>query len=97
MRRASCVNVTLEAVATVRGKRTVAAILTGMGSDGTRGAQLIHDAGGTVLAEAEETCTVYGMPRSIAEAGLADAVVPLGQMASRLVDECRPAVLRKAG
>ena len=94
------VNVTLEAVAAVRGKRTVVAVLTGMGIDGTRGAQLIREAGGRVLAEAEETCTVYGMPRSIIEKGLADAVLPLdqmaSQMASQIVAECRPA-LRKTG
>ena len=90
------VNVTLEAVAAVRGRRTVVAVLTGMGVDGTRGAQLIRDAGGRVLAEAEETCTVYGIPRSITEAGLADAVVPLDGMEDQLVAECKPA-LRKTG
>ena len=51
------VNVTLEAVAAVRAKRTVAAVLTGMGSDGTRGAQLVREAGGRVLAEANPEST----------------------------------------
>lgn len=89
-------NVTIESVVQARGNRTVVAVLTGMGVDGTRGAQLVHDAGGHVVAEAEETCTVYGMPRSVAEAGLADAVVPIDHVAERLVAECRPGGLRKA-
>ena len=52
------VNVTLESVARTRGRRAVVAILTGMGHDGLRGAQLVHEAGGQILAESAETCTV---------------------------------------
>ena len=90
------VNVTLESVAEVSGRRTVAAILTGMGSDGTRGAELVQAAGGRVLAEAEEGCTVFGMPRSVIEAGLADEVVPLPGMAEAIVAACQPSTARKA-
>ena len=68
-----------------------------MGHDGLRGAQLVHEAGGQVLAESEETCTIYGMPRAVVEAGLADSVVRLDEMADRLIAACRPAKLRKAG
>ena len=45
---------------------------------------------------AKQRCSVYGMPRSVIEAGLADAVVPLDEMASQLVTEWKPS-LRKAG
>ena len=91
------VNVTVESVARTRGRRVVVAILTGMGHDGLRGAQLVHEAGGQVLAESEESCTIYGMPRAVVEAGLADSVVRLDEMADRLTEACRPAMLRKAG
>jgi two-component system chemotaxis response regulator CheB len=90
-------NVTIESVVEARGDRTVLAVLTGMGVDGTRGAQLAHDAGGRILAEAAETCTVYGMPRSIIEGGLADVVAPVHEIADKIVAECQPAALRKAG
>jgi two-component system, chemotaxis family, protein-glutamate methylesterase/glutaminase len=74
------VDVTFESAADAFGRATVAVILTGMGSDGTEGARRIKAAGGKVLAEAEETCVVYGMPKSAAEAGLVDALVPLDEM-----------------
>lgn len=71
------IDVTMAAVAQRYGKSTVGVILTGMGSDGTNGAMLIHSAGGQVIAEDESTCVVWGMPRSVAETGVADAIVPL--------------------
>ena len=62
-------------------------VLTGMGKDGLEGATAVKRAGGRVLAEAESTCTVYGMPRAVAEAGLADAVLPLDQLADAVARE----------
>ena len=62
------------------GARVTLAVLTGMGDDGLAGARAVKAAGGTVLVEAERTCVVWGMPRSIEEAGLADAVIPLDAM-----------------
>ena len=44
-------------------------------------------AGGRVLVEGRVTCTVYGMPRAVAEAGLADAVLPLGELADAIAAE----------
>jgi two-component system chemotaxis response regulator CheB len=79
------VDTTLEAAAAVFGPAVLAVILTGMGEDGTEGARAIKAAGGRVLAEAETTCVVYGMPRSVVEAGLADEVVPLDAMAAAIV------------
>ena len=83
------VNVTMESVVRVYGANTVAAILTGMGSDGTRGAGLIKNAGGQVIVEDESTCAVYGMPRSVVAAGLADKVLPLPKIAAELVRAVR--------
>jgi two-component system chemotaxis response regulator CheB len=70
--------------AKIYGERLVLAVLTGMGADGKTGAATVKRHGGTVLVEAECTCTVYGMPRSIIEAGLADEVLPLDEMAATI-------------
>lgn len=75
------VDVALETTAHHFGARTVTAILTGMGQDGAAGAAAVRQAGGYILAEHESTCVVYGMPRAVVERGLADRVVPLGDMA----------------
>jgi len=82
------VDVTMESAAKVYGGSTVGVILTGMGSDGTRGAATIRGAGGRIVAEHESTCVVYGMPRSIVESGNADRVVPLTEMAEEIVRLC---------
>jgi two-component system, chemotaxis family, protein-glutamate methylesterase/glutaminase len=70
--------------ADVFGAATCLVVLTGMGSDGLRGAREVRAAGGVVLAESETTCVVYGMPREVAQAGLATAVIPLDAMAPML-------------
>jgi two-component system chemotaxis response regulator CheB len=57
-----------------------------MGSDGTEGAQRIKAAGGRIVVEDESTSVVYGMPRSIVEAGLSDRVVPLPEIASTVIE-----------
>ncbi|GAC1319898.1 MAG: chemotaxis response regulator protein-glutamate methylesterase [Chloroflexota bacterium] len=75
------VDVALESTARQFGGRTLTAILTGMGQDGATGAAAIRQAGGYILAEHESTCVVYGMPRAVVDRGLADRVVPLGDMA----------------
>jgi two-component system chemotaxis response regulator CheB len=74
------VDVTLLSVAQNFGKATVAVVLTGMGKDGSNGAVLTHSVGGKVIAEDESSCVVWGMPRSVVEAGAADEIVPLSQM-----------------
>jgi two-component system chemotaxis response regulator CheB len=66
-----------------RGARGV--VLTGMGEDGLQGSQAIQAAGGSVLAEAESSCVVYGMPRAVTEAGVSKASVPLEAMAAALL------------
>jgi two-component system chemotaxis response regulator CheB len=71
--------------ATVWGSWILALVLTGMGSDGTRGASDIVAAGGGVIAQDEASSVVWGMPGQVAHAGLASAVLPLDQMASKII------------
>ncbi|MGH8260402.1 MAG: chemotaxis-specific protein-glutamate methyltransferase CheB [Steroidobacteraceae bacterium] len=80
------VDVLFESAAAHAGSAALAMILTGMGSDGLLGARRIRAAGGRILAESAASCVVYGMPRSVIEAGLADVVAPLDRMAERLVE-----------
>lgn len=80
------VDVTMESAAKQHGKSTIGIILTGMGHDGTVGAEQIKTVAGTIIAEHESSCLIYGMPRSVIEAGLADQVLPANQIASALVD-----------
>jgi two-component system chemotaxis response regulator CheB len=75
------VDVALLSAAELYGDRTVAAILTGIGVDGADGAVAIHAAGGTMIAEDESTAVVYGMPKAVAQRGVASAIVPLHDMA----------------
>ena len=68
------------------GSHCVAAVLTGMGCDGADGAAAIRAAGGRVIVEDEATCVVYGMPRAVAERGLADRQAPLPAIAGAITD-----------
>lgn len=70
-------------------RRVIAVVLTGMADDGTEGARYVKAEGGRVMVESEETAVVFGMPRSVAEAGLADRVLPLSQIAAAIADEVR--------
>jgi two-component system chemotaxis response regulator CheB len=65
----------------------VLVVMTGMGKDGLEGARAVRSHGGRIIAEAESTCTVYGMPRAIVEARLADEVLPLGALAAAIAAE----------
>ncbi|MEZ5102664.1 MAG: chemotaxis-specific protein-glutamate methyltransferase CheB [Thermoleophilia bacterium] len=80
-------DLTIEDAARLWGDRLLLVVLTGMGSDGLAGARVVKQHGGVVVVEAEETCTVYGMPRAVAEAGLADHVVPLNRIHDTIVQE----------
>jgi two-component system chemotaxis response regulator CheB len=77
----------IEDAAAKWGDRLTLVVLTGMGNDGLRGAQAVHRRGGRILVEAERTCTVYGMPRAIVAAKLADEVLPLDEMAAAIAVE----------
>jgi two-component system chemotaxis response regulator CheB len=80
------VDVLFESAAQVVGAGTLALVLTGMGHDGLAGARALRGVKAAVLTEAESSCVVYGMPRSVAEAGLSDASAPLDQLAKLLVE-----------
>jgi two-component system chemotaxis response regulator CheB len=80
------VDVLFESAAEVYGKRVLGVVMTGMGDDGRAGAAWIKARNGSVLTEAEETCIVYGMPRSVVEAGLSDESVPLDRLAAVILD-----------
>jgi len=71
----------LSSAARAMGSRTIGIVLTGMGDDGLEGARAIRDAGGTVIAESQETAVVYGMPGTVVKAGLATQVLPLPEIA----------------
>lgn len=80
------VDVLFQSAASVYGDRVLAVVMTGMGSDGREGAAWIKARGGCVITEAQETCVVYGMPRSVVEAGLSDAAVPLPSLADAILE-----------
>ena len=79
------VDVLFESAALAWGPDVLAVVLTGMGNDGLAGATRVRAAGGRVLTEAASSCVVYGMPRSVDEAGLSNGQVPLEQMAEALL------------
>jgi len=78
------VDVTLSAVAEIYGKRGLGIVLSGMGRDGLAGARRLVEQGGEVLVQDRATSAVWGMPRGIAEAGLASAVLPPADLAGRI-------------
>lgn len=84
-------NVLLGSAAQAAKAATVGIILTGIGKDGTDGAKAVRDAGGKVATQSEETCVVYGMPRSVDEAGLSDASMTPAQIGTSLSPICRKA------
>jgi two-component system chemotaxis response regulator CheB len=79
------VDVLLRSVAEIYGPRALAVVLTGMGYDGLRGCRDIAAAGGRILVQDEATSVVWGMPGAVAGADLADAVLPLSEIAPQLV------------
>lgn len=69
-----------QSVAAVFGSGTLAAVLTGMGADGCRGGEAIVSAGGTLIAQDEETSVVWGMPGAVAKAGICSAILPIDKI-----------------
>jgi two-component system chemotaxis response regulator CheB len=82
---APSVDVLFESAAERIGAGVLGVVLTGMGSDGLRGARAIHAAGGRVLTEAEATCVVFGMPSVVLQAGVSHAEARLENMALAIV------------
>ena len=68
------------------GRELVAVIMTGMGCDGCEGMKKIKASGGYSIAQDEATCVVYGMPKAVVDAGLADEVRPVQDIARAIVE-----------
>jgi len=84
------VDVLFRSVALLYGSRTLAVVLTGMGQDGLRGCERIREAGGQVLAQDEASSVVWGMPGAVSQAGLANRVLPLSQLAFEINRRVQP-------
>ena len=80
-----CVDYLLRSAVTELDGNALAVILTGMGRDGREGCRLLKAQGGFVFAQSQQQCVVYGMPKSVIVAGLADRILPLGRIAPGIV------------
>lgn len=79
------IDITLSSAAPIFTDRLLSVILTGMGSDGTKGCSLVKKYHGKVFVEAEDSCIVYGMPRAVLEAGFADRQYELSQIYQEII------------
>lgn len=78
------------------GSRAIGVLMTGMGDDGANGLGLIRDEGGLTIAQSEDSCTVFGMPKIAIERGYAMRVVPLDMLANTLSMQCNPEKIARA-
>jgi two-component system chemotaxis response regulator CheB len=83
---APSVDVMMQSVAEVFGSNAIGVLLSGMGQDGAKGMTAIRQAGGRTLAQDEETCVVFGMPREAWKRGAAERLVPLPKIAAAVAD-----------
>ena len=79
------VNLLMETAGKCMGRRVLGVMLTGMGSDGVDGARVLKEKGGWLIAQSEATCVVYGMPKAVVDAGLADQVVDADDIAEQII------------
>ncbi len=77
--------VLMESVARASGRKAVGLILTGMGSDGLEGIRALKERGGHIMAQNEASCVVYGMPKAIVDANLADQILDIDHIADALM------------
>ena len=83
------VEVLFRSAAQNAGRNATGVMLTGMGKDGAIGMLEMHQAGAYNLAQDEATCVVYGMPREAVAVGAVDEIVPIQDMAQRVLDRLR--------
>ena len=76
----------MQSMAEIFPGRALGVILTGMGNDGVKGMIAMKQTGCRIFAQNEETCVVYGMPRAVVEAGIADKVLPIEDMAGEIIN-----------
>ncbi len=84
------VDILFRSIAMEFGSRSIGVLMTGMGDDGANGLGMIKDAGGLTIAQSEDSCTVFGMPKVAIERGHAMRVVPLDMLAHTLAMQCNP-------
>ncbi len=82
------VDVLFQSVAEIAGPSTVAAILTGMGSDGAQGLAALKSAGAKTIAQDEASCVVFGMPKEAIRLGGVDSILPLDRVAAGILRWC---------
>jgi two-component system chemotaxis response regulator CheB len=85
------VDLMMDSAAKVFGDKMIGVIMTGMGKDGLEGLREVKRKGGYIIAQNEETCVVYGMPKAVVDAGLADSILPLEKIGDAVIQ----LVLRK--
>ena len=78
-------DVLFRSVAEAYGSNALAIVMTGMGKDGLAGAKAINAAGGTILAQDQVSSVVWGMPGAVANAGLADQLLPPSELAEEVL------------
>ncbi len=79
------VNVMMDSISKIENKNLIAVMMTGMGSDGSEGMKKIKMVGGKTIAQDEESCVVYGMPKAVVNAGIVDSIVPLNRITSEIL------------
>ncbi len=80
------VDVMFRSISQCFGARVVCAIPTGMGHDGAMGMKMLKEIGARTIAQDEESCVVYGMPRAAVELGVVDRVLPLSKIPAALIE-----------
>jgi two-component system, chemotaxis family, protein-glutamate methylesterase/glutaminase len=91
------VDVLFRSVAEEFGSKVVAVLMTGMGDDGAEGLGVVKHSGGVTIAQSEDSCVVYGMPKAAIERGYATRVVPLDTLGSVLTAQCKTSGQHAAG
>jgi two-component system chemotaxis response regulator CheB len=89
------VDVLFHSVAAEFGEKSIGVLMTGMGEDGAAGLGEIKRAGGFTIAQSEDSCVVFGMPKAAIERGHAMRILPLEAMAATITSHCRPERLKQ--
>jgi two-component system chemotaxis response regulator CheB len=79
------VDLLMSSTASVYGEQSIGVILTGMGNDGLNGMKEMKSKHGYIIAQDGETCVVFGMPKAVISANLADAVLPIDKISEEIM------------